>query len=124
TQDQEAYHLYLRGRYHWYTRTKGALEKAREYFEEAARRDPNYALAHVGLADLYTAQAIYGYAPEHELAAKAASSVQRALAITDRIGDAYRADGFVKLFFDWTIKTAVQSLQRAVELDPSSGLSH
>ncbi|HMD36719.1 MAG TPA: tetratricopeptide repeat protein, partial [Vicinamibacterales bacterium] len=124
TQDMEAYHLYLRGRHHWYTRSKGALQKALGYFDEAARRDPNYALAHVGLADLYTAQAIYGYAPEHELAVKARASVQRALAITDRIGDAYRADGFSRLFIDWDVQAGVRSLQRAVELDPSSGLSH
>ena len=29
------------------------MEKAKEYFDEAIERDPNYALAYVGLANYY-----------------------------------------------------------------------
>lgn len=124
TEDQEAYHLYLRGRHHWYSRKKGALEKAREYFEEATRRDPEYALAYVGLADLYTAQGIYAYVPESEVGPKARASVERALAINDQLGDAYRALGFIQIFFDWDVRTAERTLRKAVDLDPTSGLSY
>ena len=59
TKNQEAYHLYLRGRHHWYARSKGALTKAMEYFEQAAEKDPGYALPYVGLVDIYAIQALY-----------------------------------------------------------------
>src|SRR5207249_9177305 len=53
-EDIGAYVLYLRGRYHWSRRTKEDLERAIAYFGEAIRKDPNYALAHAGMADCYT----------------------------------------------------------------------
>ena len=50
TEDIVAYNSYLKGRYFleiW------ELKKARECFESAIQRDPEYALAYVGLADFH-----------------------------------------------------------------------
>jgi TolB-like protein/Tfp pilus assembly protein PilF len=124
TENQEAYDLYLRGRHHWYSRNRGALQKARAYYEEATEKDPNYPLPWVGLADLYTVQGIYGYERETEVWPKARAAVDRALALNDRLGDTYRARGFMQIFFDWDLKAAIRSFERSIELDPSSGLSH
>ena len=41
-------HLYLRGRYHWFSRRKEAMAKAAEYYEEAVEKDSSYALPHIG----------------------------------------------------------------------------
>ena len=53
TEDPEAYGLYLKGRYYWERRPVGTT-RAIECFEKAIDRDPQYALAHSGLADAYT----------------------------------------------------------------------
>jgi TolB-like protein len=124
TQNQEAYHLYLRGRHHWYARSQGALQKALQHFQQATEKDPSYALPYVGLADLYTVQAIYSYEPEETLRPRAKASVERALAINEGLADAHRALGFFHLFFGWDIATAVRAFERSVELDPTSALSH
>jgi len=124
TQNQEAYHLYLRGRHHWYARSQGALQKALQNFQQATEKDPGYALPYVGLADLYTVQAIYSYEPEETLRPRAKASVERALAINDGLADAHRALGFFHLFFGWDIATAVRAFERSVELDSTSALSH
>ncbi len=47
----EAQDAYLRGRYEWNKRGPESLLRARVLFKEALDRDPNYALAWVGLAD-------------------------------------------------------------------------
>jgi len=47
----EAHQLYLKGRYLWNRRTAENLEKALNYFQQAADKDPNYALAYSGIAD-------------------------------------------------------------------------
>jgi TolB-like protein len=52
TADPEAYQAYLKGRYYWNRRTAENLKKAIEQFKSATDRDPNYALAFVGLAGL------------------------------------------------------------------------
>jgi hypothetical protein len=51
TNNPEAYQLYLKGRYYWEKRTPEALDKSKDYFNQAIAKDPNYALAYVGLAD-------------------------------------------------------------------------
>ena len=54
TANPEAYQLYLKGRFYWNRRTAENNKKAIEQFKAATDRDPNYALAYVGLADCYT----------------------------------------------------------------------
>jgi TolB-like protein/Tfp pilus assembly protein PilF len=125
TENQEAYHLYLRGRHLWYSRVKGSLQKARDLFEEAARKDPNYVLPWVGLADLYAIQSLYGFEREEYANPRALEAVNRALAINDRVGDAHRARGFALLFCaDYAPRLAADAFERSIALDPTSGLSH
>ena len=53
TNDNEAYQLYLKGRFYWNKRTPEAMKTAIEQFKAASEKDPNFALAYVGLADSY-----------------------------------------------------------------------
>ena len=46
TGSDEAYQLYLKGRYHWNKRTEEGFHKAIEYFSEATEKDPRYARLH------------------------------------------------------------------------------
>jgi len=46
----EAYEDYLKGRYYWNKRSGEGFNRAIGYFEEATRKDPQYALAYAGLA--------------------------------------------------------------------------
>ena len=45
TENNEAYQLYLKGRFYWNKRTEESLKRGVEYFEEAIVSDPHYALA-------------------------------------------------------------------------------
>jgi len=49
----EAYEAYLKGRFFLNKRNKEAINKSIEYFNEAIRLDPGYAVAYAGLADAY-----------------------------------------------------------------------
>jgi TolB-like protein len=48
-----AYQDYLRGLNHWYRRDADSIQRAAHFFEQAVQRDPNYALAHAGVAESY-----------------------------------------------------------------------
>jgi TolB-like protein/Tfp pilus assembly protein PilF len=125
TENQEAYHLFLRGRHLWYSRVKGSLQRARELFEEACRKDPNYVLPWVGLSDLFAIQSLYGFEREEYANPRALEAVNRALAINDRVADAHRARGFSLLFCaNYSPLEAAAAFERSISLDPSSGLSH
>jgi hypothetical protein len=53
TADEELYQLYLKGRYSWNKLTRAGLGQSISYFNKAIQKDPNYALAHAGLANAY-----------------------------------------------------------------------
>ena len=46
TDDNEAYQLYLKGRFYWNKRTAENIKKAIELLRSATEKDPNFALAY------------------------------------------------------------------------------
>src|SRR5262249_43517495 len=93
TNDPEAYQLYLKGRFYWEKRTQDSLEKSKEFFNQAIEKDPNYALAYVGLADYYYVLADYAPVPSAAQAPKERAAAQKALAIDDSLAEAHAVLG-------------------------------
>ena len=123
TTDPEAYQLYLKGRYYWEKRTPGALDKARDYFNQAVEKDPNFALAYLGLADYYDVVPEYSPVPSSETAPKARAAAQKALAIDDSLAEAHAvlADVYTT---QWEWAAAEREFKRALELNPNSANAH
>ena len=100
TENQEAYTLYLRGRYQLnksMLRRKG-FRKAIEYFEQAIIVDSGYALAYAGLADSY--YWISGRIPPAEAMPKARAAATRALELDETLAEAHAALANVIAFYD------------------------
>jgi len=51
TNNNEAYQLYLKGRFNWNKRTADGLQAAVEYYNQAIEKDAGFALAYASLAD-------------------------------------------------------------------------
>jgi eukaryotic-like serine/threonine-protein kinase len=123
TSDPEAYQLYLKGRYYWDKRTPEALNKSRDYFQQAIEKDPSYALAYVGLAEYYAVLPEYTYTPASEARPKVKAAAARALAIDNTLAEAHSllagADDR-----DWDWAAAEREFQRALELDPNNARTH
>jgi DNA-binding winged helix-turn-helix (wHTH) protein/Tfp pilus assembly protein PilF len=122
TRSIEAQQAYLRGRYFWNKLTGPWLSKARQCFEEAVARDPEYALAHAGLADTITMLGLYGLVPPRDAWPRAQSAAETAVALDDTLAEAHVSLAYVRLFRDWSWHEAAAQLTRAVELSPSSAL--
>jgi eukaryotic-like serine/threonine-protein kinase len=119
TEDVEAYHLYLRGRYYWNKRTDGALYKGIDYFKQAIDRDPTYALAYAALADSYVPLGYYCYLPAKEAFAKARAAAQKALEIDPTLSEARAVLARDKITFDWDWSGAERELRSAIEANPN-----
>jgi TolB-like protein/DNA-binding winged helix-turn-helix (wHTH) protein/Tfp pilus assembly protein PilF len=117
----EAYEDYLRGRYYWNKRSGEGFEKAIGYFEEATRKDPQYALAYAGLADCYgiIGATIYGRWPASEAAPKAKAAAIRALEIDPSLAVAETSLATAKFNYDWDWAGAAEGFKKAIQLDPS-----
>jgi len=117
TGNLDAYHLCLRGRYLLAQRGLG-LKQALECFDQAIALDPNYALAHAGLAEACTVLAQYGLVPPGALRAKAHAAACRALDLAPKLAEAHAAAGTVSFVMDWDWRTAAAELQQAIVLNP------
>src|SRR6266436_4337414 len=53
TDNNEAYQLYLKGRFYFARRTDEDIRRSIELFQQAIKLDPNFALAYVGVAESY-----------------------------------------------------------------------
>jgi len=124
TDDPEAYSLYLKGRYFWYRRYEGGLQKGIECFQQAIDQDPLYALAYVGIADCYNQFGLWSFLHPKEAYPKAKVACAKALEIDDTLAEAYASLGWIKMFYDWAWAEAEKAYKRAIELNPNYATVH
>lgn len=124
TENNEAYQLYLKGRYFWNKRTGEGFKKALEYFNQATEKDSNYALAYVGLADSYTMLADYDWLPPKEASSKAKAAVTRALETDESLAEAHASLADIRRFYDWDWAGAEREYRRAIELNHNYATAH
>jgi eukaryotic-like serine/threonine-protein kinase len=123
TENPEAHHLYLKGRYLWNRRTAETVRRATQYFQQAIERDPGYALAWAGLADCYGVYGIYGVLPNRESIPLAEHAAMKALEIDDTLAEAHASIGYAK-GYDWDWTGAEKEFQRAIQLNPDYPTAH
>jgi TolB-like protein/Tfp pilus assembly protein PilF len=122
--DPEIYELYLRARHLWNQRRPAALRSAIQYFEEAIARDPNFALAHAGLADVYVVLPFTDpTVPALPSADSAMAAARRALELDPTLGEAYAALGLASLVA-WSFEDADEYFAQALELTPGSATAN
>jgi len=117
TEDYEAYNLYLQGRFFWNKRTEEGMNKSIEYFENAIKIDPSYALAYSGLADSYHILSSSGFLAPSQGFPKAKEAALKALSIDDTLAEAYTSLARIKHVFDWDWSGAERDFIKAIELN-------
>lgn len=118
----EAYHLYLKGRYHWSKRTPDNTKKALEFYQQAIEHDPTYALAWAGISDCY---ALLGFTPygtmrPTEAFPRAKAAAQKALALDDTVAEAHSSMALCAFWYDWDWDGAERAFRRALEIRPDN----
>jgi serine/threonine-protein kinase len=124
TENVEVYGLYMKGRHFWNKRTEPGLKKSIEYFEQAIEADPNYALAHAGLADAYNMLVGYGLLQPKEAFSKAKSVATKALEIDDALAEAHASLALIMQVNDYDWSGSEREFKRAIELNPNYAVAH
>jgi eukaryotic-like serine/threonine-protein kinase len=118
TTDSEAYQLYLKGQYFYYQFTREGMEKALAHFRQAIARDPRYALAYAGIADVY-AESSGQYLPPGEAMPQAKQAALTAIALDEALPEAHLSLALAKWWGDWNWAEAERELRRAIGLNPN-----
>ena len=118
TDNNEAYQLYLKGNFYRTKYTEEGYRKGIEFYEKAIAIDPNYALAHYGIAAAYDF-ASGDYLSENEGIPRAKAACLKALELDDTLGEAHFQLGRIAFWYEWDWPAAEKHWRRANELDPA-----
>jgi adenylate cyclase len=117
TSNPQAYDFYLRGRSYYNAMTKRGFTHALTLYQEAIERDPNYALAFAGIADVYSFLYKYGGATS-EIAGRALDASQRAVELDGGLAEAHTSRGLA-LSINGRHEEAEREFEQAIRLKPS-----
>lgn len=159
TTSLDAYHLWLKGRYHHQYESLEAVAECMACYEQAIALDPSFPQPYLGLAELCRGLSDYGIVRPRDQCTQGWAAIRKALELDDSLGEAYALSGAYRAWidFDWEraeadfgraavlnpaapevhwlrammclvplnrLEEAVQSMERAIELDPLSPLLH
>jgi tetratricopeptide (TPR) repeat protein len=123
TQNPEAYDLYLEGLYYWNQETPPGLNTAASYFNQAIAKDPGYALAYSGLADVYNALPEISGSPSENFP-KSNAAARKALELDATLAQPHAVLGSNEMEYDWDFAGGEAEYKKAFELDPNDAKAH
>ena len=123
TNNNDAYQLYLKGRYHYAKRTKADVELSIAEFKQAIAIDPNFALAHVGISDSYAVMPSYAYMSGKDAIPLAKAAAKQALQIDPNLAEAH-ASYAAAPYYDLSWSESEREYKRAIELNPNVATNH
>lgn len=124
TANPAAHQFYLQGRYFWNRRTVAGFETSLEFYKDALNLDPNYALAHAGIAQTYLMLLGWGIQKPATVAAKIIDSAQTAIRLDPTLAEPYAALGYFKILYERDWKGAREDFLKAIDLNSNYSSAH
>ncbi len=121
----EAQKLYFRGKFILELRgtrenPKEILFQALKFFREAVKIEPNYALAHVGIGNVFVSLHNHNLLERKAAYAEAKNALQLALNANNQLSEVCSLKGSIEVMFEMNFAEAENSLDRAIELNPNN----
>ncbi|MBC8029216.1 MAG: winged helix-turn-helix domain-containing protein [Pyrinomonadaceae bacterium] len=124
TSNPVANKYYTDGRVQRFRSTEGSLRRAAGLFRKAARADPDFAEAYVGIAGTNIFRGMLGLIPPLDSYKGAREAARTALEKNPRLAGAYSTWAFIKLFFERKWDEAQAGFERAIEIKENYPAAH
>ena len=120
----EAHEAYLRGRFYLYKLTPSGIETAKQYFELALEKEPDYAPAYAGMALVWGGYQIQGYKSALETRPKANAAIRKALELDSTLAEIHYLWASISTWMDFEWARGEQAYQRALAINPNHAEAH
>jgi len=105
TKELEAYEAYLKGQFYWRKLTANDLDISMRYFELAKEKDPDFALAYAGIADVWIGRQQLGITPPEKAGPSAYEAAMKALELDSTRAEVHYT---LALMYTWVCLTGKQ----------------
>ncbi|HKX84189.1 MAG TPA: tetratricopeptide repeat protein, partial [Pyrinomonadaceae bacterium] len=124
TDSPEAYQLYLNGQLLWHGRRANWIDNSLAFYKKAVEKDPNFALAFIGMADAYIMLNGHHKMSAAETEMNARPVIMRALEIDGSLAQAHNALAELKYQYEYDWSGAGEEFTKAIELNPNVAWIH
>lgn len=124
TENVDAYEFYLRGQLLWNARRSNWINESLAYYQRALEKDPQYAPAHVGVADAYIMLSGHRRITMAEAEAKAEPHIRRALEIDDMSAHAHNALAELMYQYKYEWVGAETEFKKSLAINPNLTWTH
>ena len=119
TNSNDAYQLYLKGRFQWNKRTVESLRAAETFYKQAIEKDPTFALAYASLGETYVLFPNYSVASPRDSMPKLKAAALKAIELDDTLAEGHTALHGYHSQYSWNFDIAEREVRRAIELNPN-----
>lgn len=124
TTNMEAYEAYWKGMFYYRKLNKDDIEMAMKYFELAKEKDPEFALAYVGIGRVWRGLQQLSIIKVSEGAPKAEEAVKRAIELDSTYSEVHQLLAGIQTWTNWDWKGGEASFRKAIELNPQNADAH
>lgn len=122
--DPAAYELYLKGRYYYWKSNADDETRALNHFEEAVQKDPSFAPAWAGIADVLASTPLRGVQVDQAMVDRARAAARKALELDPQLLDGILAQAHLARTMDYDWREAERLYRRALALQPGAARPH
>lgn len=115
----EAYEAYLKGVSHLERGTPSSRDTALHFFNVALEKDPSYALAYLGIRQVWAGRRQTGLTGAADAAQKMQAALDKLLELDNTLPEAHYALATQATWTEWNWAAAEASFRRAIDLNPN-----
>jgi serine/threonine protein kinase len=120
----EAFQACVYGRFYWNKWTAAGFQRSLEYFRTAADKDPSYAPAYAGIADVFATLWYNGMVPFDSVEPYWKPAADKALQLDPQMAEGHVSRAATRLVYDWDWKGSEEELKLALRLNPGYATGH
>ena len=124
TVNTEGYDAYLKGQYYWDQLTPDALQTALDYFNITIEKDPEFAAAYAGVAEVWVGRMQFGIAPPSVAIPKIYENLDMALKLDPNSANSHYVKAVMSVWTDWNWEQGEKEFLKVLELDPNDAMAH
>lgn len=124
TTDLAAYDAYLKGQLFNRKLTKEGMDIAMQFFELAKERDPDFAIAYIGIASVWMYRQQTGIAKVSEASPLSEEAIMKALELDSTLSEVHQVLGGRRVWTEWDWEGGEKAYRKAIEINPNNAGAH